>query len=100
MPKNHILEGDLSRIQLPDVLIFLSMIRGSGKLVLAQERLLERMERSIYWKVGEVVFASSNSLEHSLGMFLLRNGKITQQQYDETKRPVRDTTSYGKSLVQ
>jgi hypothetical protein len=96
MPKNHILEGDLSRIQLPDVLSFLSMIRGTGKLVLVHER----MERSIYWKDGEIVFASSNSPEHSLGVFLLRNGKITQQQYDESKRRVTATTRHGKLLVQ
>src|ERR1043166_10326480 len=96
MPKNHILEGDLSRIQLPDVLSFLSMIRGTGKLVLEHER----MERSIHWKDGEIVFASSNSPEHSLGMFLLRNGKITQQQYDESKRRVTATTRHGKLLVQ
>jgi hypothetical protein len=96
MSKNHILEGDLSRIQLPDVLSFLSMIRGSGKLVLVHER----MERSIYWKDGEIVFASSNSPEHSLGMFLRRNGKITQQQYDESKRRVTAATRHGKLLVQ
>src|SRR3954469_23509075 len=96
MPKNHILEGDLSRIQLPDVLSFLSMIRGTGKLQLVHDR----MERSIYWKDGEIVFASSNSPEHSLGMFLLRNGKITQQQYDESKRRVTATTRHGKLLVQ
>jgi len=96
MSKNHILEGDLSRIQLPDVLSFLSMIRGSGKLQLVHER----MERSIYWKDGEIVFASSNSPEHSLGIFLLRNGKITQQQYDESKRRVTATTRHGKLLVQ
>ena len=96
MPKNHILEGDLSRIQLPDVLSFLSMIRGTGKLLLVHDR----MERSIYWKDGEIVFASSNSPEHSLGMFLLRNGKITQQQYDDSKRRVTATTRHGKLLVQ
>jgi hypothetical protein len=96
MSKNHILEGDLSRIQLPDVLSFLSMIRGSGKLLLSHQR----MERSIYWKDGEIVFASSNSPEHSLGMFLLRNGKITQQQYDESKRRVTAATRHGKLLVQ
>lgn len=96
MSKNHILDGDLSRIQLPDVLSFLSMIRGTGKLVLVHER----MERSIYWKDGEIVFASSNSPEHSLGMFLLRNGKITQQQYDESKRRVTAATRHGKLLVQ
>jgi len=72
------------------------MSRGTGKLVLVHKQ----MERSIYWKDGEIVFASSNSPEHSLGMFLLRNGKITQQQYDESKRRVTATTRHGKLLVQ
>jgi Domain of unknown function (DUF4388) len=93
---HHILEGDLSRIQLPDVLSFLAMIRGTGKLLLRQAP----MERSIHWKDGEIVFASSNSPEHSLGMFLLSNGKITQSQYEETKRRVTAHLRHGKLLVQ
>ena len=96
MSNRHILEGDLSRIQLPDVLSFVSMIRGTGKLFLQHDRL----ERSIHWKDGEIVFASSNSPEHSLGMFLLRNGKITQAQYEESKRRVTAQTRHGKLLVQ
>ena len=91
-----ILQGDLSRIQLPDVLSFLAMIRGSGKLVLCHDAL----ERTIHWKDGEIVFATSNSPEHSLGQFLLRNGKITQEQYDESKRRVTAQTRHGKLLVQ
>jgi hypothetical protein len=91
-----ILQGDLSRIQLPDVLSFVSMIRGSGKLVLLHDNL----ERTIHWKDGEIVFATSNSPEHSLGQFLLRNGKITQEQYEESKRRVTTHTRHGKLLVQ
>jgi hypothetical protein len=91
-----ILQGDLSRIQLPDVLSFIAMIRGSGKLVLRQGP----HERTIHWKEGEIVFASSNSNEHSLGQFLLRNGKITPQQYEESKRRVTAQTRHGKLLVQ
>src|SRR5258708_25947461 len=91
-----ILQGDLSRIQLPDVLSFLAMIRGSGKLVLCHDDL----ERTIHWKDGEIVFATSNSPEHSLGQFLLRNGKITQEQYEESKRRVTSHTRHGKLLVQ
>lgn len=91
-----ILQGDLSRIQLPDVLSFVSMIRGSGKLVVRSQHL----ERTIHWKDGEIVFATSNSPEHSLGMFLLRNGKITQAQYEESKRRVTAQTRHGKLLVQ
>jgi Domain of unknown function (DUF4388) len=91
-----ILQGDLSRIQLPDVLSFLSMIRGSGKLVVRNQHL----ERTMHWKEGEIVFATSNSPEHSLGQFLLRNGKITLAQYEESKRRVTAQTRHGKLLVQ
>src|SRR6266478_459796 len=96
MSEAPILQGDLSRIQLPDVLSFVAMIRGSGKLVLRNNH----MERTIVWKEGEIVFASSNSPEHSLGQFLLRNGKITQAQYEESKRRVTAQTRHGKLLVQ
>ena len=91
-----ILQGDLSRIPLPDVLSFVSMIRRSGKLVLREGDL----ERTIHWKDGDIVFAHSNSPEHSLGLFLLRNGKITIEQYEESKRRVNATTRHGKLLVQ
>jgi hypothetical protein len=96
MQERPILQGDLSKIQLPDVLSFLAMIRESGKLVVCREQL----ERSIHWKDGEIIFASSNSPEHSLGQFLLRNGKITQEQYDESKRRVTPQLRHGKLLVQ
>jgi len=96
MSEHPILQGDLSRIQLPDVLSFISMIRRSGKLSLRHDHL----ERTILWKEGEIVFATSNSPEHSLGQFLLRNGKITHQQYEESKRRVTAQTRHGKLLVQ
>ena len=96
MPEKPILQGDLSKIQLPDVLSFVSMIRESGKLVLRSGTL----DRTIHWKEGEIVFASSNSNEHSLGQFLLRNGKITREQYEESKRRVTPQLRHGKLLVQ
>ena len=34
--KKAVLEGDLSAITLPDLFAFVSMIRGTGKLVLRQ----------------------------------------------------------------
>src|SRR5712692_7795367 len=96
MLERPIFEGDLRRIQVADVLSFVSMIRGNGKLVLRQGRL----ERTLHWKDGEITFASSNSHEQSLGMFLLRNGKITQEQYEESKRRVGPNVRHGKALVQ
>ena len=96
MSDQPILEGDLSRIALPDVLGFVSMIRGTGKLSLKHAEL----ERTLIWKEGEIVFAQSNSPEHSLGKFLLRNGKITQEQYDESQTKITPTMRHGKVLVQ
>jgi hypothetical protein len=96
MLERPIFEGDLRRVQVADVLSFIAMIRGSGKLVLRQARL----ERTLHWKEGEIVFASSNSPDQSLGQFLLRNGKINQQQYDESKQRVGPNQRHGKVLVQ
>lgn len=96
MSEKPILTGDLSRIQLPDVLSFVAMIRQTGKLVLRHDGL----ERAIHWTSGEIVFATSSSPEHSLGQFLLRNGKITQEQYDDSRRRVTPQLRHGKLLVQ
>src|SRR5947207_8223443 len=72
------------------------MIRRSVKLVLRQRDL----DRTLVLKDGDIVFATSNSPEHSLGQFLLRNGKITQEQYEESKRRVTAQMRHGKILVQ
>lgn len=96
MAETPVLQGDLSKIQLPDVLSFMAMIRESGRLVVRDTT----AERTIHWKDGHIVFASSNSPEHSLGQFLLRNGKITEEQYEESKRRVAPHVRHGKVLVQ
>ena len=96
MSDRPILEGDLRRIQIADVLSFVSMIRGTGKLLLKQGRL----ERTLHWLEGEIIFATSNTAEHSLGQFLLRNGKITQEQYGESAQRVGPNMRHGKALVQ
>src|SRR5688572_19334126 len=96
MPDKPILQGDLSKIQLPDVLSFVALIRETGKLVVRRHDL----ERTILWKEGDIVFASSSSTEHSLGQFLLRNGKINVQQYEESRRKVSPQLRHGKILVQ
>ena len=96
MSAKAVLEGDLSRIQLPDVLSFISLIRGNGKLTLRHDEL----ERTMVWKDGEIVFAQSNSPHHTLGNFLLRNGKITSKQYEESRKKITPTMRHGKILVQ
>ena len=91
-----VLEGDLSAIQLPDILSFLAMIRATGRLIVQHDDL----ERSMHWKDGDVIFATSSSFEHTLGQFLLRNGKINQEQFEESRRRVSPQMRHGKVLVQ
>lgn len=91
-----IFEGDLSGIDFPDVLTFISMTRKSGDLYVERDA----EHRTLFWKGGEVVFANSNSSDHSLGEFLLRNGKITQEQYDKSCEMMEPGVKHGRVLVQ
>ena len=91
-----ILQGDMSAIEFPDVLTMVSMLRKPGKLVIRHEN----AERTIFWNQSEVVFATSNSTEHSLGKFLVRNGKITEEQYSESLSHLEADMRHGKLLVQ
>jgi len=90
-----ILEGSLDAILLPDVLTFVSMIKKTGRLELHRDD----VEITFYLKRGEVVFAQSTDREDSLGLFLLRNGKISQDQYDESARALKPGLKHGKLLV-
>ena len=96
MSEKLILQGDLSSVEFADVLSFISMIRPTGKLVVRQGHL----ERTVFWKRGEIVFATSSSGEHSLGQFLLRSGKITDEQYRESRARLTGQTRHGKVLIQ
>lgn len=91
-----ILSGNVAAITVPDVLSFISMIRASGVLVFR----LGELERDLHWKDGEMVFATSSSPEHSLGEFLLRNGKITREQLEESRQQLQPGVRHGKLLVQ
>lgn len=94
--KKPILQGDLSAIQLPDVLTFVSMTRHTGRLVFRHGD----SQRVILWSEGEVVFATSNHSQDSLGEFLLRNGKITEEQFRESLAKLTPGVRHGKMLVQ
>lgn len=92
----RILEGSLRAISVPDVLTFVNLLKKTGVLTI---RCGEAV-RKLYWERGELVFASSSVPEESLGAFLLRHGKITQEQNDEAGRRVEPGKRQGKVLVQ
>jgi len=95
MRERLVVEGDLQALLLPDVLTFLNMIKKTGRADFYREQ----TQKSIYWKRGEVVFATSASEEDSLGKFLLRNARISRQQYEESQRQLRPGQKHGKILV-
>src|SRR5204862_451792 len=88
MPDRPILQGDLSKIQLPDVLSFVAMIRESGKLVLTREDL----ERNIHWASGELVFAKVPGAAPDFRALELNEAEIAIYQDIDGIRNVRELT--------
>jgi hypothetical protein len=69
-----ILEGDLGRLDVPDVLSFLNMGRRTG--VLALEKVDQ--ETKLFFRDGNPVYASSSKEDLHLGAMLVRMRKVGQ----------------------
>lgn len=74
--------SDLSQTPLPEVLATVYRYRVPGMIECTREAFTKR----IYIDAGNIIFATSNNTADSLGDRLLRQGKITRQQYDESVR--------------
>ena len=72
---DKVLEGDLARFEVPDVLTFLNMGRRSG--LLAMERAAQ--ETKLFIRDGNPVFATSSRDDLRLGDMLIRLGKVTAE---------------------
>jgi hypothetical protein len=70
---DKVLEGSLSRFEVPDVLTFLNMGRRTG--LLAMER--AEQETKLFIRDGNPVFATSSRDELRLGDMLIRMRKVT-----------------------
>lgn len=92
----RILEGSLRAVFVPDVLTFVNMLKKTGILTLRNQDQV----RKLFWEKGELVFATSSIPSESLGSFLVRHGRITQAQHEESGRRVEPGTRQGKVLVQ
>lgn len=75
----RVLEGNLARFEVPDLLTFLNMGRRTGVLVL--ERQLQ--ETKLFLADGKPVFATSNREDLRLGSMLVRLGKVTTAALDK-----------------
>jgi len=58
--------------------------KGTGTIVFSREREIKK----VFFKNGDILFASSNLDEDRLGEFLMRTGKITIDQFDKASESV------------
>ncbi|MBA4374313.1 MAG: hypothetical protein C0402_15790 [Thermodesulfovibrio sp.] len=89
------LSGSLSNFRLADILIGLQRSLRSGTL-----RILNGpVEKNIYLRNGDIIFARSNQKQERLGDILLREGRITQAAYDITAKLISMTGKRQGALL-
>lgn len=89
--------GFLSDSLVPELLVSLLDEKATGQLVLERGRI----SKLVYFKTGQPIYIESNVRDEMLGQFLLRQGKITAADFEESleemeKRKLR----HGEILVQ
>jgi tetratricopeptide (TPR) repeat protein len=91
------LTGRFSETPLPILLRALQHGRKTGILTVTRND----QTRLIYFKLGDMVFASSHYEDDRLGVMLLKEGKITYAQYETTSRVLKETKKrHGTILVE
>lgn len=90
------LRGQLTELPLPDILQHLRLSAATGVLSLVSGG----ARKALYLKNGRVVFASSNLPNDRLGEILIREGKITVDEYEASIRAITKGKRQGKVLVE
>src|SRR5260370_21721282 len=90
------LRGQVPELPLPAILQHLRLSRSTGVLSLVSGG----ARKALYLKDGRVVFASSNLPNDRLGEILIREGKITVDEYEASIRAITKGKRQGKVLVE
>src|SRR5688572_9137113 len=90
------LKGQLGQAPLPDILEHMRTSNATGILSLVSGG----ARKALYLKDGRVVFASSNLPNDRLGEILIRDGKITVEEYEASIRAIHKGKRQGKALVE
>jgi hypothetical protein len=93
--QDRILQGSIKAIRIPEVVTFLNYIKKTGVLTVEGDG----RTRKVYFHNGEMAFASSSDPGESLGSFLVRRGKITQEQNLESVSQIAPGRRQGRILV-
>jgi hypothetical protein len=93
------IEGPLQDIGIHDVFQLLDLARKSG--CLRVHSAVRGSEGHVYFKSGAVVRATTRDNPHSLGVLLLKAGKLSEEQLREatTAQELGDTRKLGEILV-
>jgi hypothetical protein len=90
------LKGQLAQLPLPDIFQQLRLSRATGILSLVAGG----ARKALYFREGQVVFASSNLPNDRLGEMLLREGKITVEEYEGSIKQISKGKRQGRVLVE
>jgi hypothetical protein len=90
------LKGQIADLPVPEILQHLRQSKASGILTLVSGG----ARKALYVKGGRVVFANSNLPNDRLGEILLREGKITVEEYDASIKAISKGKRQGKALVE
>lgn len=88
--------GTLTTTGVPDLLRRAYSERFTGELLLSHED----EQKQIYFETGNIVFAASNQPADRIGVSLLRQGLITQADFDRILAQTHEGKRFGQALVE
>src|SRR6478672_406948 len=86
-PSKPVYETDIANTALPEILVTIHRYKAPGTIECRRGNEL----KEIFLDRGQIIFATSNQVRDSLGDKLLRDGRISQEQYDESVRLLLST---------
>ena len=89
------LKGNTREVSLPQILAFLNRHRKTGTLLLRTPA----FSKKVYLLKGDAIFASSTYEDDRLGEMLVKAGKITMEQYDESVRILKKKTGKRQGAI-
>jgi tetratricopeptide (TPR) repeat protein len=72
----------------------------SARLTGQLQLVLGRVERHLFFDGGQLVFATSSDLQDSLGEMMLREGALTQSQFEEAAELVKTGQRFGSAVAE
>ncbi|MFC2171321.1 DUF4388 domain-containing protein [Acidobacteriota bacterium] len=89
-------KGDLDELDLPELINSICDTQETGVLSVRREG----AERSLFFRKGQLIFASSTDRADSFGAFLFRRGILSLETYEELRGQVDSGKRFGALLLE